>query len=275
MHAKLIDVMLNPAKIVFKVWKQLGVGSFKSRLDYDIFRRPHYAFCVYHAARQAHMLGLNRISVAEFGVAGGAGLLELETLAEAVEGILPVTIDVYGFDTGEGLPEPAGYRDVPYVWQAGFYKMDQGALRARLRRAHLILGDVKDTVPEFLVEHDCAPLGAAFFDLDFWSSTVDALEVLRSPSTRILPRAYCYFDDIFGDELGALQNDYVGQLAAIHDYNAKDAMRKLARIAGLAWMRRIPAPWNDKIFIHHTFDHCEYNRYIYPAADRQLPVERQ
>ena len=46
----------------------------------------------------------------EFGVAGGAGLLSLERIAELVEGLTGVEIEVHGFDTGTGLPAPKDYR---------------------------------------------------------------------------------------------------------------------------------------------------------------------
>ena len=37
----------------------------------------------------------------EFGVAGGAGLVNLERIAELVEQKTGVGIDIYGFDTGK------------------------------------------------------------------------------------------------------------------------------------------------------------------------------
>lgn len=272
MTLRLLNALLNPHKIVQNLWARTGLGSFKSRLDYDVFPRPHYAFCLYHAARQAHLLGLKRISAAEFGVAGGAGLIELEDLADAVEKEFPVEIEIYGFDTGGGLPEPVDFRDLPYIWKAGFYKMDQDALRKKLRRASLVLGDVKDTVPSFIENHDPAPIGAAFFDLDFWSSTSEALKIFEAPQSHMLPRVMCYCDDVISSEHGGLLNEYVGQLAAIRGYNAQHANRKLTTIAGLDRVRRIPACWNDQVYVHHAFDHPLYNVYIHSDANRQLPI---
>jgi len=272
MIRKMLNFTLNPQRLIFKIWKRLPLGSFRIRLDYDVLPRPNYAFCVYNAARLAHQLGHARISIAEFGIAGGTGLLELERLAEAVEKEFPVAIDIYGFDTGEGLPEPVDYRDLPYFWKKGFFKMDHDALRAKLSRTTLVLGDVKDTVPGFFDVYNAAPIGAAFFDLDFWSSTCDALKIFETPSGNKLPRVFCYFDDVGSPEDGALMNDYVGQLASICDHNRAYDMMKLTRIAGLHHTRRIPAAWNDKIYLHHTFDHPDYNTYIYGDADLQLPL---
>ena len=67
-------------------------------------------------------------------------------------------------------------------------------------------------------------------------------------------------------------NDYVGQLAAISDYNSGSVGKKLAPIAGLVHSRRVPAPWNDKIYVHHGFEHRDYNTYIHEDADRQLHI---
>ncbi|MEM1045752.1 MAG: hypothetical protein AAGL24_06360 [Pseudomonadota bacterium] len=272
MIRKILNGVLDPSLLVFKPWKKFGGGSFGLRLDYDIFSRPHYAFCTYYAARQACALGIGRISVAEFGVAGGRGLIELESLAAEVEAELPVKIDIYGFDTGEGLPDPVDYRDLPYIWQAGFYKMDQDALKRRLKRSKLILGNVKDTVPTFIQKYDPAPLAAAFLDLDFWSSTLDAMKIFEAPDDRILPRVFCYCDDVISSIDGGLLNDYVGQLAAIKDYNDAQPSRKMTRIAGLERTRRIPAKWNDQIYVHHSFDHRSYNTYVHEDTDRQLKV---
>jgi NCAIR mutase (PurE)-related protein len=61
--------------------------------------RPQYSWSVLQAARSAANLGIERITVIEFGVAGGNGLLALERAAIAAESLLPVKIDVVGFDT--------------------------------------------------------------------------------------------------------------------------------------------------------------------------------
>jgi hypothetical protein len=51
-------------------------------------------------AHLAKALGIKRVSVIEFGVAGGNGLVALDRIAEKVEQALGIDIDVYGFDTG-------------------------------------------------------------------------------------------------------------------------------------------------------------------------------
>jgi len=151
-----------------------------------------------------------KISALEFGVAGGRGLLALEALCPEIEKAYGVEIEIWGFDTGEGLPEPEDYRDLPYIWKAGFYRMDQAALKSKLTRSKLVLGNVKDTVPDFFETHSPAPLGAAFFDLDFWSSTRDSFGIFSGAPSTMLPRVFCYCDDVISNEGGGILSEDVG-----------------------------------------------------------------
>jgi hypothetical protein len=259
--------------VVRQIWRRSEFGSFAQRIEYDAIGRPHYGFCAYGAALLGVRLGLERISVAEFGVAGGRGLIELERCAAAIERELPIKISVYGFDTGAGLPAPVDYRDLPYVWQAGHFRMDVDLLRSKLRNGtSLVLGDVKETVPSFFETWDAPPLGAAFLDLDYWSSTLDAMEIFKAPPERLLPRIFCYFDDVFSIAGEAVQCEDVGQLRAIGDYNAVSPTRKMRQMAGLAQTRQVRASWPDKIYVHHIFDHPSYNSYVFSERDRQLAV---
>ena len=94
------------------------------------------------AAVQATREGVKEISVIEFGVAGGEGLLALESESEVVERETGIRIRVFGFDNGaNGLPEPIGdYRDLPDRWKSGDYAMDEAALKGALApRRTLIL----------------------------------------------------------------------------------------------------------------------------------------
>ena len=267
-----LKYLLQPSKLFFKIWELSHIGSFAKRLQYDIFPRPHYAFCVYHAARLAKCLGIKEISVLEFGVAGGNGLVALERVAEEVEKEFGVKIKVYGFDTGEGLPAPKDFRDLPYVWQAGFFKMDVPALKKRLSRSELVLGDVAVTVPEFL-KGGHPPIGAVMLDLDYYSSTADALQLMESEYAGVLPRIYCYCDDVISNEYGGIYCDSVGQLGAIKDLNQKWKDRCLSQIAGFGVTRKRPAAWNEQIYVGHFFMHPDYNTYVHKDKNRQLPLE--
>jgi hypothetical protein len=211
--------------------------------------------------------------VVEFGVAGGAGLVEMSRQARLATAATGVRIDVYGFDTGEGLPKPTDYRDLPYIWREGDFTMDVAALRTRLPEAHLVLGNITDTVAEFLDDRRPAPIGFVSVDVDFYSSTAAALRIFAGDHKYFLPRVFCYLDDTVGDDDQILHNDYVGELRAVGEFNEANETLKIAPINGLRHKRAVPAPWNDNIFALHRFDHPDYGRYVgRPDSQTELPL---
>jgi hypothetical protein len=219
--------------------------------------RPNYAWGVLQGSHLAKSLGFKQVSVIEFGVAGGNGLVALDRIAEKVQDILDINIDVYGFDTGVGLPKPADYRDLPSLWVEGAFPMDVKRLKSRLVRANLVLGPVEKTVPEFLASHP-APVGFISFDLDYYSSTMQAFKLLEADQKMLLPRIYCYFDDI----LGHIYSDFTGERLAIQDFNAAHPMRKISPMYGLKHF--LPKPydqqeWAEMIYLAHVFDHRLYS----------------
>jgi hypothetical protein len=241
-------------------WLKSGGGDLPMKIAYDVIERPNYAYCLYHAARLARRLGHPRMSALEFGVAGGNGLLAMERLAEIVEKEVGVGIDLYGLDTGMGMPPPEGYRDLPYHWKEGFFRMDRAALEARLRRAKLVYGDIRETVHDFVEKHKPAPIGAIMHDMDYYSSTAAAFGLFDSNPTAFLPRAFCYFDDIIGSEV-ELYSDYTGQRLAIEEFNGTHPMKKIALNYHLTTQERVKT-WHHQIFIYHDFEHPDYCRFI-------------
>ena len=185
-------------------------GQFGLRLAYGKLPRPDYAYGIYRAAELANRLGLPKISAIEFGVAGGNGLVAMEQIATEVEKIFPITIELFGFDTGSGLPDPVDYRDMTYIFAKGEYEMNETKLRDRLTRAQLVLGNVTDTIPTFLEKFSPAPIGFVSFDLDLYSSTTEALRLFDAQHQSVLPRLYCYFDDIIDGDF-ILDNEWVGE----------------------------------------------------------------
>ena len=169
-----LNTTLNPLQFRQYVLRNSKNASLEERVAFDVFERPHYAYGVYKAALQAKALGIARISALEFGCAGGNGLVALESISEEVTAALGIQIDVYGFDIGEGLPRPLDFRDLPYAWKAGQFKMDIPKLKSKLAKAELVIGDVADTVGPFSEREELAPIGFASFDLDFYSSTAAA-----------------------------------------------------------------------------------------------------
>ena len=213
--------------------------------------RVNYAWCVLHAASVARHLGLERIAVLEFGVAGGNGLVALERAAAAAPG---VEVEVHGFDTGAGLPAPVDHRDTPYVHAAGHFPMDEAALRARLSRARLHLGLVRDTLASWTSD---APVGFVALDLDYYSSTVDALALFDLPAERLMPRVLVYVDDAHGYPWG----DTNGPRAAIREFNASRTQRALDYLYGMRHLvprASFQSRWPEALWLAHVHDHPRY-----------------
>jgi hypothetical protein len=242
--------------------------------------RPNYGWGVLRAAHLANTLGLKEVSVIEFGVAGGNGLVALETIAEKVEKVFGVDIAVYGFDTGEGLPKPLDYRDMPFAYSSSTYRMDVPKLKSRLHRAELKLGLISETLPEFLSARP-APTGFISIDVDYYTSTVDALRLLDADTDLLLPRIHCYFDDI----MGSTAAEFLGERLAINEFNQNHPLRKLSPIYSLwhlAPQRYSRDLWTRMFYLAHLIDHPLYcandgtnTRTEEPLAPVATPVPSQ
>ena len=256
------------------LWKKFPLGSLDLRMRWAILPDyPPYAYGVYNAAQLASRLGIARISAIECGVAGGRGLLALEKIATEAGAHFNVAIDVVGFDTGEGMPDPVDYRDLPHVWNSGFYRMDVDKLRQRLTSAKLVLGDIAQTAQAWLAGAHEAPIGFVAFDLDYYSSTIKALQLFEGVAATHLPRVHCYFDDVVGPEF-ACMNDSVGELLAIDEFNTGHAARKICQIRNLRCARQRDEAWYAQIYAFHDFDHPRYAENVAPKDPnwRQLPI---
>ena len=228
---------------------------------------PNYFWGTLCAAAVAAELGYERISVIEFGVAGGNGLVALESCARQAAELSGVAIDTYGFDTGTGLPKPADYRDLPQLWSEGFFAMDTDRLRRRLTTARLMLGPVADTVGEFIASSP-APIGFVSFDLDMYSSTMDAFAVFESMHEIVMPRVVCYFDDMAGFS----HSDFTGERLAITEFNQRHELRKISQIYGLRYVMDLDQWWIHQMYMAHFFDHPRYNEFDGSNQIRELPL---
>jgi len=232
--------------------------------------RRSYAWGVLQGANLGKALGLKRVSVLEFGVAGGNGIVALEQIAASVESVLDVKIDVYGFDSGVGLPGSGNIRDVPNLVRGGWLKMDRKKLEERLQRAKLLLGQIEDTVPEF-VKANPAPVAFIACDLVLYTSTIHALHLFDAPCQMLLPRIYSYFDDTLGFTFG----DCNGERLAIAEFNTSHTHRKLSPIYGLRYYlpeRLANEGWVEKYWIAHLFDHPRYSDKDNLVRDHQLEL---
>ena len=259
--------------VIRRLVRALTFIPYPVRLSVDAVERAHYGYCVFHAARQARLLGHKQISVLEFGVAGGNGLLNLEYHAMETKKHLDIDIEVYGFDTGEGLPDPVDYRDLPYFWRGGFYEMDQAKLLARLRFAKVVVGRISDTLPTFFEKYKPAPVAAVFVDLDYYSSTVEAFKLFEIGRENILPRTYMYFDDIIAPE-DALYSAFAGERLAILEFNNEHSQQKISEAVYLRYGHNNYGAWRNQIYIYHDFAHRDYSRFLgaSDATPKSLPI---
>jgi hypothetical protein len=227
------------------------LGSFRAKVDFDLVARPEHAFGLLRSADWAKEHGIPRLTAIEFGVANGQGLMNICDIARKVTAETGVQFDIVGFDGAAGMPPPRDYRDHPEYYKRGDYPMQNpAALRSALpKNARLILGDISDTVRTF---QPSAPIGFVSIDVDYYFSTVEALEILCGPPETYLPWVIVYFDDLEFDG----HNEYCGELLAAREFTATHPFRPITRY-NLLRQRRIfrRAFWIDHIFMSHVLDH--------------------
>jgi len=239
----------------------------------NYYKRSDYGYIIAAGAELAKKLDIGRISVLELGVAGGRGLLAMEKIASEVQKEFNIIIDIYGFDSGAGMPQHKDSRDMPHFFKKGNYRMDINTLSANLQSTELILGDVVDTFPGFC-KRGVAPIAAIAFDMDYYYPTIEALNTmaLGENANKMLPRVFTYFDNTVGDHIKAY-NEYAGESLAISDFNATHATEKLTINRHF---RNLPvsAAWHHKIYILHLFQHPLYNNYIGSHAPESLRLKK-
>lgn len=243
-----------PFRLFFKYVLKLLPVSARVRSTWELSVRPSYFLGVYTAARLARGRGVERISVIEFGCAGGRGLLALEEAATAIGNELSIKIDIFGFDAGPGgLPSGCqDYRDHPDFWKSGDFEMDVDALRQRLdKNTQLVIGDVADTVPHFVSHIQESPVGFVAYDLDLYSSTVSALKLFSEPGKNMLLQVPVYFDDI---EF-IINHKFAGELLAIEEFNRSNEKVKIDRWHGVKNGRPFPERgYLDQMYVAHDLE---------------------
>jgi hypothetical protein len=225
--------------------------TFRQREAACQVQRPPFAYGLLKAADVASFFGASRTTVCEFGVAGGAGLLNMIEVADQVTAETGVSFDIFGFDTGSGLTPIHDYRDHPEVWSQGDYPMgDTDALRRKLNgRATLIIGDIAETVDSFVdTLSPQSPLGFISVDVDIYTSSTHVLKVLLGPAGCYNPAVSVYFDDVSH----FFANRYCGELLAIEEFNASHPNRKLDSDRSC---RHVGIAWYTQMYACHILDH--------------------
>ena len=227
--------------------------SIRTKARWDAVARPHYLAGILGGTDQAKREGVTKISVMEFGVAGGNGLVLLQEYAAAVEKETGIGIAVYGFDAGGGLPALCGdYRDHPDQWRPSDYKMDEQSLRQRLSdRTTLIIGDIKTTLPDFVAGRKAPPVGFVSVDVDLYSSTVDTLKLFTLPGKSMLRRVPMYFDDTDF----VFNHRFAGEFLAMKEFNQTQNGVRIDIWRGLWKNRPFPeSSWLKNMYMAHDLE---------------------
>jgi hypothetical protein len=220
---------------------------------------PQYLYGLLTAARTALAVGSDSFTAMEFGVAGGNGLRALERHAEYIERRFPVTVTVFGFDSGAGMLPTSEPRDCAFALPPGAFAMDEARLRASLSRAKLVLGPVEKTIGSFMASaaaRQLPPIGFVSIDLDVFAGTLAALHGIASDAKRLLPRVAMYFDDLNGYPYTSEDSEW----AAISAFN-KNSESKIGQVRlshQLGGTARIQA-WPHQFFMLNVFDHPAYD----------------
>lgn len=229
-------------------------GNYRQKILFDLVLRQNHAFSLYEAFKIAKQQKVNRISVIEFGVSTGGGLMNICKIANKLSKLFEIEVIIFGFDTGEGMPAPKDFRDHPELYQQGDFKMDQKLLLNKLPdNCKLIIGPIENTLTEFLnlLDKENAPLGFISFDLDYYSSTNTALELLKCPAKYLLPKLPLYFDDL------ALwsHNSKSGEWLSIKEFN-KTCHHRVIEQDPFLKNRRVfkNAEWLNHIYFLHVLD---------------------
>ena len=236
-------------------WARHNLDGFRDRELFGVIPRPHYAYGMLRAADMAKYCGKKNVIVIEFGVASGAGLLNMIELAPLIERETGVGLRIVGFDTGKGLPSVEGYKDHPELWTPGDFSTEdrEGLLRKLDGRAEMIWGDLVDTVGPFTDAIDQAtPIGFVSIDVDIYSAATHALRCLTQSPEKYNPAVSLYFDDVSF----FFANEWCGELAAISEFNARHQLRKISLDRSLPGRRPAKAEsWYSQMYVCHMLDH--------------------
>ena len=258
-----LERLTEPLHLNFIALLVAIAGGFRARVAFDLVIRQQHAFSLLKAADYARELGIPRITAIEFGVANGAGLMNICRVSRRVTQITGVEFDIVGFDSGQGMPPPRDYRDHPEYYNQRDYPMhDEAGLRSQLPgNCALLIGDVSRTVPEFL-RAVRSPIGFISIDVDYYWSTVEALQILDGNADQYLPLIPIYVDDVEYDG----HSVFAGEQLAIEEFNHRNPLRKIARFGFLRQKRVFQRPnWIDHMYLAHVFDHPARAR----AIDKQ------
>jgi hypothetical protein len=237
----------KPIRVAFLKYLTLKFKTF----------RPHYETILLESCYEAKLLGYDEVSVIELGVAGGNGVIALEKYKLKIQKLLNIKINIYGFDTGEGLPKTNSIYDLPFYWKENNYKVNKNILKNKIN-SKIYYGDITNTIDKFIIIPP-KNIVSIFFDLDLYTSTKNFLDQIYKIEDFLCPRVYCYFDNIFCPENWISQ--FNGELLAINEFNQQNNNIKIGHSVDSLKDFRFPLAKN-LLFMMHVFNHKDYNKYI-------------
>ena len=190
-------------------------GSFRQKIKYDLVPRQPYAFSLDLAFSEAQKLNITHLSFFEFGVASGAGIFNLYSIASKLSSIYSIDFTIYGFDTGEGMPHAIDYRDHPEKYMFGDFPPLNLKSADLPPKTHVIYGNINSTLIPFVKNLSNTKIGFVSVDVDYYSSTVPCLQMLLESSELFLPKVPLYLDDSNQPD----HNPFCGELLAVSEFN--------------------------------------------------------
>lgn len=232
--------------------KITGFDYIKFLTYYDLFPRPYYAYGLTLSAEIARRMSVNNLLACEFGVYTGTGLFAMSSIAKLISHESDINFKIFGFDTGEGLPEVGDWRDHPEIWYTGDMKMPnfENLKKTLYDNCELILGDVKNTISEnYEKMFSDRILSFISIDVDTYQSTRSCLKIFTYDAKNYLPVIPTWVDDSY---VNVFQSSYSGEALAIHEFNYSN-LRKIDK--KIIRTNRSQQVWHHCFYFTHIFDH--------------------
>jgi hypothetical protein len=90
-------------------------------------------------------------------------------------------------------------------------------------------------------------------------ATMEGLKLFDVDDKRLLPRIFCYFDDVLGGDV-ELYGDCTGERLAIHEFNAGHRDRQISPAYYLQAFGF--QHWHYQTWILHNFRHVDYGKFV-------------
>lgn len=241
-----------------KFKRNKSLSKFIKLVCKGLVPRPHYALGLLFAADQAKYFGYKKFSVIEFGCWNNDGLLDLDHWCKEISDIMNIDYEIYGFDSGSGLPISKNKYDVKYKWSNSDYSFKRGYDITKNNKINLIIGDVNKTIKNlknYLKKN--SPIGFVSFDMDYYTSTYNSFKLFKIRSDFFIPRPILYFDDF------VLTSEFEGEYLAINNFNKRNKC-KISNIGELP--EQLSMKWNKWIFlakrykVFTNFNHKLYSK---------------